>query len=64
MMKNLLNIVKHVKVICIICEDEHEEHNIIDYKKILIKNNDLLNTMKNLNDAIENFKFKIIYNII
>ena len=45
--------------ICILCEDEHNGHDIMDYKKILIKNNDLLNSMKSLNDTIDNFKYKI-----
>ena len=45
--------------ICILCEDEHNGHDIMDYKKILIKNNDLLNSMKSLNDIIDNFKYKI-----
>ena len=42
-----------------ICEEEHIGHKFVEHRKILIKNNDLLNSMKNLNDAIENFKFKI-----
>ena len=45
--------------ICMLCEDEHKEHDIIDYRKILIKNDDIINSMKDLNDVIENFKFKI-----
>ena len=42
-----------------ICEDEHEEHEIIDYRKILIKDNDLINIMNDLNNVIDNFKYKI-----
>ena len=45
--------------ICMICEDEHENHNIIDYRKILIKDNDLKTSMKDLNNVIDNFKYKI-----
>ena len=45
--------------LCMICEDEHEGHDIIDYRKIIIKDNDLINTMKDLNNVIDDFKYKI-----
>ena len=46
--------------ICMICEDEHEGHDILDLRKLLIKNDDLLNSIKDLNNIIDNFKYKII----
>ena len=45
--------------ICMVCEDEHENHNFIEYRKILIKDDELKNSMKDLNNAIDNFKYKI-----
>ena len=45
--------------ICMICEDEHEGHDIIDYRKIFIKEEDLLNSMKDLKNVIDNLKNKI-----
>ena len=47
---------------CIICDDEHRGHSISDFRKILIKNDDLLNSLKELNNVIDNFKYK--YDII
>ena len=45
--------------ICMICEEEHEGHKLLELGKILIKSNDLLNSMNNLNNVIENIKYKI-----
>ena len=47
--------------ICIQCinEDEHKGHNFIDFEKIFIKNDELLKSVEDLNDTIENFKHKI-----
>ena len=42
-----------------ICEDEHEGHNTLDLRKLLIKNDELINSMKDLNNVIDNFKYKI-----
>jgi len=42
-----------------ICEDEHEGHDIIYYRKVIIKDNDFINTMKDLNNVIDDFKYKI-----
>ena len=45
--------------ICMICEEEHIGHELLEHGKLLIKNNDLLNSMKDLNNVIDNFKYKI-----
>ena len=45
--------------ICMICEDEHEGHDITHHRKVLIKDNDFINTMKDLNNVIDDFKYKI-----
>ena len=45
--------------ICINCEIEHNNHNIFDYKQILIDENELSKTMKNLKNIIDKFKYKI-----
>ena len=45
--------------ICMICEEEHEGHEFLEHGKILIKNNALKNSMKDLKNVIENFKYKI-----
>jgi len=45
--------------ICMICEDEHEGHNTLDLRKLLIKNDELMNSMKYLNNVIDIFKYKI-----
>ena len=42
-----------------ICEEEHIGHELLEHSKILVKNNDLLNSMKDLNNVIDNFKYKI-----
>ena len=44
---------------CIICQDEHKGHTITDFGNILIKNDDLLNSLQGLNNVIVNFKYKI-----
>ena len=46
------------KDLCIICQDEHKGHTISDLGEVLIKNDDLLNAMKELNQTIDNFKYK------
>ena len=55
--------IKYCKIckidICMICEEEHIGHELLEHSKILIKNNDLLNSMKDLNNVIDNFKYKI-----
>ena len=55
--------IKYCKIckidICMICEEEHIGHELLEHGKILIKNNDLLNSMKDLNNVIDNFKYKI-----
>ena len=47
---------------CIICQDEHKGHTISDLGEVLIKNDDLLNAMKELSQTMDNFKYK--FNII
>ena len=45
--------------LCIVCENEHKEHNIFDFKKILINKNILTKKLKELKSVIENYKNKI-----
>ena len=49
----------HKKDMCMLCQTEHEGDEIIDFGKILIKNDELINSMKDLNNTIDNFKYKI-----
>jgi len=44
---------------CMICDDEHKGHIISDFGKLLIKNDELLKSMEDLNFVIDNFKYKI-----
>ena len=48
------------KDICIICKSEHEKHDLLDFNNIIIKDDDISKTMKDLFDAIEKLKNKII----
>ena len=45
--------------ICIICENKHKDHNILDFKDILIDKDDILKTQENLKNIIDNLKYKI-----
>ena len=45
--------------ICIKCENNHNEHEIIDYSKLLIEKNDIIKSIEILNNEKEKFKTKI-----
>ena len=45
--------------ICFICENKHKDHNIFDYKEILIDKDDLLKLNEDLKNEIDRFKYKI-----
>ena len=45
--------------ICIICENKHKDHNILDFKDILIDKDDILKTQENLKNIIDDLKYKI-----
>ena len=45
--------------ICIICENEHKKHKIIDFGKILVQKNDLNILIKDLKNEIDRFKNRI-----
>ena len=47
------------KDLCMLCENEHNNHKILDFKNLLIDKDDLLKINKDLNEVIENFKYKI-----
>ena len=48
------------KDICILCKSEHEKHVLIDFNDIIIKDDDISKTMKDLIITIEKLKNKII----
>ena len=41
-----------------ICKNEHNQHDIFDFENIIIKDDDISKTMKDLNDSIDRFKIK------
>ena len=45
--------------LCINCENEHNNHDIFDYKRILIDQKELSKTMDNLKNLIDKFEYKI-----
>ena len=49
----------HKKDICMLCETEHEGDKIIEFKNILIKDEEMLKSMKDLKEVIDTFKYKI-----
>ena len=42
-----------------LCETEHEGDKIIEFKNILIKDEEMLKSMKDLKEVIDTFKYKI-----
>ena len=51
--------ITHKKDICMLCETKHEKDKITEFKKILITNEELSKSMKDLNNTINNFKKKV-----
>ena len=49
----------HKKDICILCDVEHINDKTIEFTKIFIQNNDLLKSVEDLNNSIDNLKYKI-----
>ena len=49
----------HKKDMCMLCQTEHEGDKIIEFKNMLIKKEEMLKSMTDLNELIANFKFKI-----
>ena len=45
--------------LCIICENEHKNHNIFDFKKILINKNKLIKKLEELKSLIDKYKIKV-----
>ena len=45
--------------ICIICENKHNGHNILDFKNLIIDEEDLLEVRDELKNVINKFKWKI-----
>ena len=45
--------------LCLICENEHDEHNLIDFKDIITNKDDLLKIKDDLNQVVNNFKYQI-----
>jgi len=51
------------KNICMICESDHDEHEIINYGKILIKDNNIIKSMKEIKNEFDKLENKIKENI-
>ena len=45
--------------ICITCEKEHSDHYIIDFRKIFINKEELVKSLEDLKNKIDEFKYKI-----
>ena len=51
------------KNICMSCENEHNNHEIINYGKILMKNDDIIKAMKEIKNEFDKLENKIKENI-
>ena len=45
--------------LCLVCDSEHSNHDILDLSKILIKKDDFNKILKELKESIDKYKYKI-----